>query len=58
MPSRRTPEEWLKAAIDARSVAVVLTLPADRLAWARIADECEEMAQFAGKLIKTEAEIR
>ena len=52
MPTERTLGYWLASAIDARAVAAKLTEPEAKLAWERIADECEATAQIAGALIE------
>jgi hypothetical protein len=51
MQTKRTPGYWLATAIDARAIAVALTEPAAKLAWERVADDCEEMAQIVGAVI-------
>ena len=51
MQTIRTPREWLNAAIDARSIAAALSEPEAKLAWERIADECEATAQIVGAVL-------
>ena len=47
MEAEQTPVYWLTRAMDARAVAAKLVEPDGKLAWERLADECEELAQIA-----------
>jgi hypothetical protein len=51
METKRTARNWLQSAIDTRSIAESLTEHGDKLAWERLADECELTAEVAGAMI-------
>ena len=48
METKRTPIEWLQAAVDARELAAALAEEA-KAAWERFAEECEATARTALK---------
>jgi hypothetical protein len=51
METKWTAQDWLQSAIDARSIAEFLTERGAKLAWERLADECELTAEVAGAMI-------
>jgi len=49
LETKRTPIEWLQAAVDARELAAALADEEANVAWERFAEECEATARTALK---------